>query len=126
MYDRLTNQRCRPSILPSAEKLIDEFIQRGSDEITSVLLKEDQRKRSTFKKRLFKAIKAINDKPEWTVAQSDKTNGWIPILVSYYCKKIMESLNKNCVKTNITYLETVKAEAMVLYHDYKPCTDKGE
>ena len=40
------------------ENLIDEFIQRGSDEIASVLLKEDWQKLSTFEKRLFKEIKA--------------------------------------------------------------------
>ena len=64
LYDRLTDRRCRPSTLPNAEKLIDEFIQQGSDEIVSVLLKEDQQQRSTFEKRFFKAIKAINGNPE--------------------------------------------------------------
>ena len=61
LYDRLTNQRCRPSTLPNAEKLIDEFIQQENDEIASVLLKEDRRKLTPFEKRSFKAIKAIND-----------------------------------------------------------------
>ena len=80
LYDRLSNRRCRPSIFPNAEKLIDEFIQPERDEIISVLLREDRRKISTFEKRLFKAIKAINDNPEWTVAQSDKTNRWTHFL----------------------------------------------
>ena len=39
MFDRLINRRCRPSTLPNAEKLIDDFIKRGSDEIAIRLLK---------------------------------------------------------------------------------------
>ena len=89
-------------------------------------MKEDQRKISPFEKRLFNAIKAINDNPDWTVAQSDKTNRWIPIQVSYYHKKMMENLNKNCVKIDVTYLKRVEEAAMVLYHDYKPYMDEGE
>lgn len=78
LYDRLTNQRCRPSTLPNVEKLIDEFTKQGSEEIASVLLREDRRKHSTFEKRLLKAIETIKDNPDWTLAQSDKTNRWIP------------------------------------------------
>ena len=58
LYDRLSNRRCPPSTLPNAEKLIDEYIQRGSVEISAKLLKEDWQKQSTFEKRFFKAIKA--------------------------------------------------------------------
>ena len=39
---------------------------------------------------------------------------------------MMENRNKNCVKIDITYLERLETEAMVLYHDYKPYMDKGE
>jgi len=126
LFDRLTDRRCRPSTLPNVEKLIEEFTQRGSEEIASVLLKEDRRKHSTFEKRLFKAIETINDNPDWTLAQSDKTNRWIPIKVSYYRNKMMESLNKNCVKIDVTYLERVEAQAMILFQDYKPFMDAGE
>ena len=112
LYDRLTDQRCRSSTLPNAGKLIDEFIQRGSEEIASVLLKEDRQKRSTFEKRLFKAIRAINKNPDLRVAQSDKTNISIPIKVSYYREKMMESLNKKCVKIDATYFERIETEAL--------------
>ena len=115
LYDRLTDRRCRPSTLPNVEKLIDEFTQQGSEEIVSVPLREDRRKHSTFEKRLFKAIEAVNDNPDWTLAQSEKTNKWIPIMVSYYRNKMIESLNKNCVTINVTYLERVEAQAMILY-----------
>ena len=71
-------------------------------------------------------IKAINDNPDWTVAQSDKTNRWIPIQVSYYLEKMTESLNKNWMKIDVTYLERVEAQAMILYQDYKPFMDTGE
>ena len=70
LFDKLTDRRCRPSTLPNAEKLIDEFIQRGSDEIASILLKEDWQKLTPFEERLFKAIKAINDNPDQTVARN--------------------------------------------------------
>ena len=49
------------------------------------------------------------------VAQSDKTNRWIPIEVSYYREKIMESLEKNCVKIDAKYLERGEAEALILF-----------
>ena len=97
------------------KKIIDQFIQRGSAEITARLLKECRRKLFTFEKRLFEAIKTINKHPDWTVAQSDKTNRWIPIEVAYYREKMMERLNKNYVKINVTYLERVEAIGMVLY-----------
>ena len=35
----------------------------------------------------------------------------------------MESLNKNCAMIDVTHLERVEAQAMVLYHDYKPFMD---
>ena len=75
---------------------------------------------------MFKAIRVINENPDWTVAQSDKTNRWIPIEVSYYRKKMMEMLNKNCVKIDAKYLERVEAAALILFQDYKPFMDKGE
>ena len=53
-------------------------------------------------------IRVINEDPEWTLAQSDKTNRWIPIRVSYYREKMIESLN-NCVKIDAKYLEEVEA-----------------
>ena len=55
-----------------------------------------------------------------------KTNRWIPIQVSYYRKKTIESLNKNFVKINVTYLERIEAQAMALCHAYKPFMDEGE
>ena len=89
------------------------------------MLKEDRQKHSTFEERLFKAIRAINENPDWTVAQSDKNNRWIPIEVSYYREKMMESLNKNFVKIDATYLERVEDEALILFQDYKPFINKN-
>ena len=47
-------------------------------------------------------------------------------MVSYYCKKMMECLNKNCVKIDVKYLKKVEVEASILFQDYKPFMDAGE
>ena len=75
---------------------------------------------------MLQAIRAINQNPDWTIAQSGKNNRWIPIEVSYYRKKMMENLDNNCVKIDAKYLERVEAEALILFQDYKPFMDKGE
>ena len=40
--------------------------------------------------------------------------------------KLIDNLNKNCVKIGVTYIERVEEAAMDLFYDYKPYMDKGE
>ena len=126
LRDGLKARRARPSALPNAEKLIDDFIRKGSSNIVASILKEDRRKRTPFERKLFKALKVINDNPDWTVAQSDKTNRWIPLEVDYYRKIMVETLAKDCVEVNVMYFGRVEEEAMDIFHTYKPFVDKEE
>ena len=74
LYGRLKARQCRPSTLPNTKRLINKFMNKGSNEIIARLVREDKRKMTQNKKRLFKALKIINDNPCWMAAQSDKIN----------------------------------------------------
>ena len=40
--------------------------------------------------------------------------------------KLIDNLNKNCVKIGVTYIERVEEAAMDLFYDYKSYMDIGE
>ena len=64
LYDKIKPKRCRPTALPNAGKIIDDFIKIAGDEIAKGILKKDCRKRSKDKRDSFKALETINKKKE--------------------------------------------------------------
>ena len=98
LYNKLKPETCRPSTLPGAEKLIEEFARIATDEVNSLILQKDKRKHSDLDKKLLKLFEVINNERNWTVAQTDKTNNWVPIRVDYYFKKMIENMEKTASK----------------------------
>ena len=61
LYDKLKPKSCRPSTLPGAEKLIEEFARIATDEVNSSILRKDKRKHSDLDKKLLKLFEVINN-----------------------------------------------------------------